>query len=148
VEAKASNLKASRRPTLQKGDGGWHGESTGNRRHVLPELYPKALARWYREHLGITPVAGNYDERGWEQQALPTGFAPFPETASTSAMPESNAWPIFASVIWTRWWRNLNAAGIAVEPNPEPYPNVRFARLCDPEGIAIELWQPAGRDAR
>ena len=41
-----------------------------------------------------------------------------------------------------------NAAGLAVEPDPEPYPNGRFARLCDPEGIAIELWQPSGRDAR
>jgi predicted enzyme related to lactoylglutathione lyase len=63
-------------------------------------------------------------------------------------MPESNACSIFAPVIWTRRWRNLNAAGIAVEPDPEPYPNGRFARLYDPEGIAIELWQPAGRDAR
>src|SRR5215469_7345766 len=33
-------------------------ESAGNRRHVLPERDPKALARWYREHLGVTPVAG------------------------------------------------------------------------------------------
>ena len=41
-----------------------------------------------------------------------------------------------------------NAAGLAVEPDPEPYPNGRFARLYDPEGKAIELWQPAGRDAR
>ena len=45
----------------------------------FPERDPKALARWYREHLGVTPVAGNYyDERGWKQQARPTGFAPFP----------------------------------------------------------------------
>ena len=69
----------------------------------IGERDPKALARWYREHLGVTPVAGNYyDERGWEQQARPTGFAPFPETASISAMPGSNAWSIFAPVIWTR----------------------------------------------
>jgi len=27
-------------------------------------------------------------------------------------------------------------------------PNGRFARLYDPEGNAIELWVPAGRDAR
>ena len=65
----------------------------------LPERDPKALARWYREHLGVTPVAGNYDEQG---QALLTGFAPFLETASISAMPGSNACSIFAPVIWTR----------------------------------------------
>lgn len=31
----------------------------------------------------------------------------------------------------------LKAAGIAVERDPEPYPNGRFARLYDPEGKAI-----------
>ena len=30
----------------------------------FPERDPKALARWYRGHLGVTPVAGNYDEQG------------------------------------------------------------------------------------
>jgi glyoxylase I family protein len=33
-----------------------------------------------------------------------------------------------------------------VEIAPEPYPNGRFARLHDPEGNAIDLWEPAGRD--
>lgn len=42
----------------------------------------------------------------------------------------------------------LKAAGIAVEPDPEPYPNGRFARLYDPEGNRIELWRLAGRVAR
>ena len=42
----------------------------------IGERDPKALARWYREHLGVTPVAGNYDERGLEQQAL--GFRTLP----------------------------------------------------------------------
>jgi predicted enzyme related to lactoylglutathione lyase len=36
----------------------------------------------------------------------------------------------------------LTAAGIAVEVNPETYPNGRFARLADPEGNPIELWEP------
>ena len=40
---------------------------------------PKGLARWYREHRGVTPVPDNYDEPGSEQQAGPTAFAPFPE---------------------------------------------------------------------
>lgn len=33
-------------------------------------------------------------------------------------------------------------AGIAVEPDPETHPNGRFARLADPEGDPIELWEP------
>src|SRR6266576_2063661 len=32
---------------------------------------PEALARWYKQHLGIDRVK-------WEQQAGPTAFAPFP----------------------------------------------------------------------
>jgi predicted enzyme related to lactoylglutathione lyase len=28
--------------------------------------------------------------------------------------------------------------------DPELYPNGRFARVHDPEGNPIELWQPAG----
>lgn len=37
----------------------------------------------------------------------------------------------------------LEAAGIAVRADPESYPNGRFARLHDPEGNPIELWEPA-----
>ncbi|MGZ5925210.1 MAG: VOC family protein [Rhizomicrobium sp.] len=36
----------------------------------------------------------------------------------------------------------LNAAGIAVTIDPTRYPNGRFARLHDPEGNPVELWQP------
>jgi predicted enzyme related to lactoylglutathione lyase len=36
----------------------------------------------------------------------------------------------------------LQAAGIDVTVDPQSYPNGRFARLCDPEGNPIELWEP------
>jgi predicted enzyme related to lactoylglutathione lyase len=36
----------------------------------------------------------------------------------------------------------LRAKGIAVALDPEIYPNGRFARLSDPEGNPIELWEP------
>jgi predicted enzyme related to lactoylglutathione lyase len=36
----------------------------------------------------------------------------------------------------------LRKASIAVEVDPETYPNGRFARLTDPEGNPIQLWQP------
>lgn len=41
----------------------------------------------------------------------------------------------------------LRAAGISVDVDQQPYPNGRFARLCDPEGNPIGLWEPAGRYA-
>jgi glyoxylase I family protein len=37
----------------------------------------------------------------------------------------------------------LRAAGIEVEVDPEIYPNGRFASLHDPEGNAVQLWQPS-----
>jgi predicted enzyme related to lactoylglutathione lyase len=38
----------------------------------------------------------------------------------------------------------LRAAGIEIKVDPESYANIgRFARLHDPEGNPIELWQPA-----
>ena len=40
----------------------------------------------------------------------------------------------------------LREAGVTVEVDPEPYPNSRFARLHDPEGNPIELWEPDGSD--
>ena len=36
----------------------------------------------------------------------------------------------------------LRAAGIDVDVDTELYPEGRFAQLADPEGNAIQLWQP------
>jgi glyoxylase I family protein len=41
----------------------------------------------------------------------------------------------------------LRAVGIAIEVDLEHYPNGSFARLRDPEGNPIELWQSDGRHA-
>ena len=38
----------------------------------------------------------------------------------------------------------LRANGVAVEIDPETYPNGRFAKIFDPEGNPIQLWQPLG----
>ena len=37
----------------------------------------------------------------------------------------------------------LRSAGIEIEVNPEAAPNGLFARLADPDGNPIELWEPA-----
>ena len=109
---------------------------------------PETLARWYRDHLGISLIPTNYEEPGWEQQAGPTAFAPFPET-TTYFGDSGKVWMVNFRV------RNLeamavqlSAAGIPVEIDPQVYPNGRFARLHDPEGNPIELWEPQGSDAK
>ena len=40
----------------------------------------------------------------------------------------------------------LRAAGIEVTVDETVHPNGRFARLHDPEGNPIELWEPSGQD--
>ncbi|MGA7622652.1 MAG: VOC family protein, partial [Candidatus Acidiferrales bacterium] len=82
------------------------------------------------------------DESPWLQEAGPTVFAPFSETTDYFG-DASKTWMINFRV------RDLNAmvtqlrdAGISVEVDSERYPNGRFARLNDPEGNPIQLWEP------
>ncbi len=107
---------------------------------------PKALAEWYCNHLGVDVMPDNYDDPPWQQQAGPTVFAPFPEDTAYFGGP-SRQWMInFRVVNLDAMVAQLRAAGISIEIDPEYYPSGRFARLHDPEGNPIELWQPAGRD--
>jgi hypothetical protein len=39
---------------------------------------PKALGRWYQQHLGISSLQDSV----WQQEAGPTVFSPFPETSN------------------------------------------------------------------
>ena len=103
---------------------------------------PAALGQWYKEHLGIDLVPADYGQKSWSQEAGPTVFAPFPQDTDYFGRAEQQ-WMLNLRV------RNLDAmveqlraAKIEVTVNPETYPNGRFARLHDPEGNPIELWEP------
>src|SRR3984893_7829466 len=104
---------------------------------------PKALGLGYEHHLGILPIPTSYGETGWQQEAGPTAFAPFPETSKYFG-DDQKVWMLnFRVRDLDRRAPQLEAAGIAVKIDPQSYPNGRFARLHDPEGNPIELWQPA-----
>jgi glyoxylase I family protein len=105
---------------------------------------PAALARWYHERLGVSPVPSNYEESSWQQEAGPTAFSPFPE-ASEYFGNSKQVWMVnFRVADLDAMASQLRAAGIAIVVDGQQYPNGRFARLHDPEGNPIELWQPAG----
>jgi len=103
---------------------------------------PKALANWYQQHLGIALTPTSEEETVWQQEAGPTAFTPFPETTKH-----------FGDKVWMLNFRvhdldkmvaQLRTAEIEVKVDPQSYPHVgRFARLHDPEGNPIELWQPS-----
>ncbi|MGA8663974.1 MAG: VOC family protein [Thermoplasmata archaeon] len=108
---------------------------------------PVVLGRWYQDHLGITMTPANYGEPPWWQEAGPTVLAPFPEATDYFGSP-SQAWMVNLRVRdLDAMVAQLRAAGVTVEIDPQAYPNGRFARLHDPEGNPIELWQPEGGDA-
>jgi predicted enzyme related to lactoylglutathione lyase len=97
---------------------------------------PDALSAWYEKHLGV----GNLD---WRQSAGPTVFAPFP--TDTDYFPPDKQWMLNLRVSgFDALLHDLAAAGIAIVTDPEwDTPETgRFARIHDPEGNQIELWEP------
>jgi len=114
---------------------------TGIGGFFLRSADPKALAAWYEKHLGVTQTPTTYEQEPWSQQAGMTIFGPF--KADTKYFGDmSKQWMINFRV------RNLDAmveqlkrAGIAVEVDSQMYPNGRFAKLSDPEGNGIQLWE-------
>jgi glyoxylase I family protein len=103
---------------------------------------PKALALWYQQHLGILTIPTSEGETAWQQEAGATAFAPFKETSDYFGDPQK-VWMLnFRVRDLDKMAAQLQAAGIAVKMDPQSYPYGRFARLHDPEGNPIELWQP------
>ena len=101
---------------------------------------PVALKTWYTDVLGI--VISDYV---WQQEAGPTVFEPFP--MDTDHFSFEKQWMInfrvsdLAAVI-----ADLKGKGVEVEVRDEwnAMPEIgKFARVLDPEGNPIELWQPA-----
>ncbi|WP_423069336.1 VOC family protein [Devosia sp. CN2-171] len=96
----------------------------------------KALSAWYEEHLGVPGF--------WTQDAGLTIYSPFEE--ATTYFPADKQWMInFRVDDLDGLIAQLKSAGIAVETRPNEWDTPetgRFARVADPEGNQIELWQP------
>ncbi len=101
---------------------------------------PEVLKAWYIEKLGI-----DIHDFVWQQQAGPTVFEPFKK--DTDYFKSDKPWMINFRVTNLREFiEELRAQGIEVEEKEEwnAMPEVgTFARIHDPEGNPIELWQPA-----
>ena len=109
---------------------------------------PDALSAWYKTHLGIgagckAEGAGDVDEWSWGAIGGPTIFAPFKATTDYFPADKQFMFNFRVSEIGALIAK-LQAAEIAVETRAEwDAPETgRFARIHDPEGNAIELWQP------
>jgi glyoxylase I family protein len=97
---------------------------------------PEKLTQWYQVHLGI-------DQPSWQQAAGPTAFSPFPMDTDYFGS-KQQAWMVnFRVRSLDAMVAQLQKSNIEVKVDPEKYPYGRFARLHDPEGNPIELWEPA-----
>ena len=104
---------------------------------------PKALAKWYSDNLGVGLVPTASGNSPWRQEAGTCAFQPFPEKTRYFG-DDTKRWMVnFRVRNMDKMAAQLRAAGVTVDVDPKPYPNGRFARLHDPEGNPIELWEPA-----
>ena len=109
---------------------------------------PDALTAWYRDHLGVgngcsAEGAGEPEEWSWQVRGGPLVFAPF--QADTDYLPTGKQWMLNLRVAGLdALLDRLRAANIAIITDPAwNSPEIgHFARIHDPEGNAIELWEP------
>lgn len=104
---------------------------------------PHALAQWYFDHLGVSLVPTDYDTPSWRQQEGPTVFAPFDSETDYFGRGDQQWMVNFRVQNLDAMIEQLRRAGVTVEPDQTTYPNGRFARLHDPEGNPVELWEPS-----
>ena len=102
---------------------------------------PKSIVAWYKDNLEIDVGGENF----WQQEAGPTVYAPF--KADTDYFGDKNQqWMINLRINdLDGLIEKLKAKGIAVETRAEwEMPELgKFARIHDPAGTPIELWEPA-----
>ena len=108
---------------------------------------PKALARWYRDVLGIPlePWGGamlKYDAPGhppmvvWNAMSSTTGYI----------APSTRDFMIdFAVDDLDAYLARLKEKGVAVLKREDGGPTGKFAWILDPDGTKIELWQPGAK---
>ncbi len=103
---------------------------------------PHDLARWYLDQLGVALVPQGPDDAPWVGGEGVTVFAPFP--ADTDYFAADRQFMINFRV------RDLDAmlAQLAATGHDASHQSAmegvgRFARVHDPEGNPIELWEPA-----
>ena|SRR5579883_2330604 len=99
---------------------------------------PKALYRWYEEHLGLKQQDGGF-------MFEPAGEAP---TVVSFFSRGSNYFPAAQPAMLNFRVDDLDAvldglmaAGVEVDPKRERYEYGSFGWFTDPEGNRVELWQ-------
>jgi predicted enzyme related to lactoylglutathione lyase len=104
---------------------------------------PKALAQWYREHLGV-PVEPDQTyatlmSEGAGEMAV---WSTFPDDSDYLGRPEQQFMVNFRVGDLKAMLKQLRDAGVRVDEKTEEFEYGHFGWATDPEGNRIELWQP------
>ncbi|HEU4651540.1 MAG TPA: VOC family protein [Croceibacterium sp.] len=108
---------------------------------------PAALKAWYREHLGVgggcgvDPQSGRSNDYLWYHEGGPMVFEPFAADSDYFATDKQAMINLRVRDL-DDLLGALRAADIAVSHEQAMDGVGRFARVHDPEGNAIELWEP------
>ncbi len=104
---------------------------------------PQALARWYRDQLGIDTYSEKADGTWW-QEAGPTVWAPFPTDTDYFGR-RDQGWMINVRVRdLDAMLAQLRASGATIPEEAQEMAGIgRFGWVEDLEGNRVELWQPA-----
>jgi glyoxylase I family protein len=102
----------------------------------------EALAHWYEQNLGIS-----VPEKPWVQQGGQTVFMPFGEDTDYFGQMSQQWMLCFRVANVDAMIAQLRTAGVEAIQKAEWNSKIGvFARIHDPEGNPIELWQPATDD--
>lgn len=100
---------------------------------------PEVLSEWYKTHIGIVYE----DYKPWVQEKGPTVFVPFPK--DSNYFPADKQYMLnFRVGDLDAVLEKLKAANIEIisDPSWNTPETGKFARIHDPEGNPIELWEP------
>lgn len=107
---------------------------------------PKAMAKWYAEHLGIKLSDFNGSAFQWSDE-VPAGtgmtaWSAFPQDTGYFGSPEQAVMINYRVDDLEALLIQLASAGVWIDPKREDYGYGRFAWIKDCDGNRVELWQP------
>lgn len=106
---------------------------------------PKALAAWYRDHLGLDVNDWGGALFHWGGEGSPPGttvWSPFARDTKYMEPGTATFMVNFRVADLDKLLAALRSEGCAVEDRTESSEQGKFGWVVDPEGNKIELWEP------
>jgi len=133
-------------PAQQQASGATLRRVTGIGGIFFKAKNPKALARWYRDHLGMNVEKWGGVVFRWAQDnpsgAGSTVWNPFPENTMYFAPSTAPFMIDFRVEDLHALLAALRAEGCKVDDKVETSEAGKFGWVTDPEGNRVELWEP------